>query len=144
MQSIRILEIPNCKMVSSGWGMFGEEHFTRFEAWFSSLPQRIHPRDFLTGGERGMRWLYLWEEGLDVPSEFEIVDFPGGLYAVATDVDQQTDTDAMAAEVDAFLSAHGFVRDPSRPELGNIPTPPSAQEAMGFSQMDYWFPIQVK
>ncbi len=36
MQSIRIYEMPVCKMVSSGTGMFGAENFNRFEAWFSS------------------------------------------------------------------------------------------------------------
>lgn len=143
MQNIRILEIPDCKMVASGWGMFGEGPFERFAAWFSSQPSGVYPMDFLAGGERGLCWYYLWREGMDVPAEFEIVDFPGGLYAVATDIDQQTDTDAMAAEIDGFLAAHGFVRDPSRLPLGNIPTPPSAQKAMGFAQMDYWFPVRI-
>jgi len=143
MQNIRILEIPDCKMASSGFGMFGQARFDRFCEWFSALPRGIFPKDFLTGDDRGMCWLYLCD-GVDVPEEFEVVDFRGGLYAVATDVDQQTDMDAMGAEVDIFLSAHGFVRDPSRSDMGNIPTPPSARDVMGFEQMDYWFPIRVK
>ena len=30
METVRIYEIPDCKMVSSGIGMFGEEKFTKF------------------------------------------------------------------------------------------------------------------
>jgi AraC family transcriptional regulator len=37
MELVRIYEIPDCKMVSSGIGMFGEEKFERFNNWFSSL-----------------------------------------------------------------------------------------------------------
>ena len=47
MQAVRIIEIPPCKMVSSGRGFFGEENFTKFNAWFSSLPRSMHSKDFL-------------------------------------------------------------------------------------------------
>jgi hypothetical protein len=30
METVRIIEIPDCKMVSSGIGMFGEEKFDSF------------------------------------------------------------------------------------------------------------------
>lgn len=36
MESIRIYEIPACKMVSSGVGMFGDDNFDRFDAWLAS------------------------------------------------------------------------------------------------------------
>ena len=35
MQSVRIYEIPACKMISSGIGMFGEEKFNLFD-WLLS------------------------------------------------------------------------------------------------------------
>ena len=70
------------------------------------------------------------------------IDFRGGLCAVATGIDQQTDRYLMNAEVDKFLSENGFERDTSRPELGNIITSPMAQEIMGYEQMDYYTPIK--
>ena len=73
-----------------------------------------------------------------------MIDFPGGLYAVAADRDGETDSEAMNAEVDAFLAQNGFQRDSTRKELGNIITPPLAQKTMGYSQMDYYFPIRPK
>lgn len=144
MQSVRIYEIPACKMVSSGIGMFGEERFDRFENWFSSLKQSLFPKDFLYWAGEGFVWLYMLEEGMTVPEDYEIVDFQGGLYAVATDIDQKTDKALMEKEIDAFLKENGFERDPSRLELGNIITPPLAQKIMGYNQMDYYTPIKAK
>ena len=144
MQSIRIYEMPTCKMVSSGVGMFGEEKFNRFEEWFSSQKPSLFPKDFLYGVQEGFVWLYIFEEGMAVPPEFEIINFKGGLYAVATDIDQKTDLELMNTEIDNFLSKSGFARDSSRSELGNIITSPLAQEIMGYEQMDYYFPIKAK
>lgn len=144
MQSIRIYEMPTCKMVSSGKGMFGEGNFALFEEWFSSQKRNLFPKDFLYQAEDGLVWLYMFEEGMDVPRELEVIDFQGGLYAVATDVDQKTDTELMKKEMDKFLSENGFERDTSRSELGNIITSPLAQEILGYEQMDYYTPIKAK
>lgn len=144
MQSVRIYEMPAYKMVSSGVGMFGEHHFNQFEAWFSSQKQSLFPKDFLYWAGDGFIWLYMFEDGMAVPPEFEVIDFQGGLYAVATDIDQQTDRALMKAEVDQFLRANGLKHDPSRPELGNIITSPLAKKVMGYEQMDYYFPVQAQ
>ena len=144
MQSIKIYEMPDCKMVSSGKGMFGEEKFDRFDEWLSSQKRGLFPKDFLFGEEDGLTWLYMFEDGMSVPPEFEIIDFQGGLYAVATDIDQKTDMDSMNAEVNAFLSENGFERDTLRKDLGNIITSQAAQKIMGYEQMDYYFPIKAK
>lgn len=144
MQSVRIYEMPDCKMVSSGIGMFGEEKFEKFNEWFSTQKRGIFPKDFLFWDKIGFHWLYLYEDGMDVPPEFDIIDFRGGLYAVATDIDQKTDMVRMKQEVDDFLRRNGFERDESRPELGNVITSPAISEIMGYEQMDYYTPIKAK
>lgn len=144
MQSVRIYEMPDCKMVSSGIGMFGEGKFNLFEEWLSSQKRGLFPKDFLFWAGEGFIWLYMYEDGMNVPNEFEIVDFQGGLYAVATDIDQKTDKGIMDAEIDKFLSENGFERDISRSELGNIITSPLAKEIMGYEQMNYYIPIKAK
>ena len=68
----------------------------------------------------------------------------GGLYAVATDIDQKTDQELMGTEIDKFLSVNGFERDSSRSELGNIITSPHAKEIMGYEQTDYYTQIKAK
>ena len=144
MQGVRIYQIPPCRMVSSGTGMFGDGVLERFNAWFSRQPRGIFPKDFLFWDGAGFRWLYLYEKGMEVPPEFDIMDFPGGLYAVATDIDGQTDVEALNREVDAFLEKSGFERDPDRFDLGKIITPPSVSEILGYNQMDYYTPIRAK
>ena len=146
MELVRVYEIPDCKMVSSGIGMFGEEKFDSFNEWFASLPGTVFPKDFLFwDGEwqvsGGFHWLYMYEDGMDVPKEFKIIDFKGGLYAVVTGIDQQDNKEAMKAR-DTFLESRGLEIDKSRPELGNIITSPLANKALGYDQMDYYTPIK--
>ena len=136
--------MPPCKMASLGIGMFGEEKFDRFGEWFSSQKREMFPKDFLYWSGEGFVWLYMLEDSMVVPPEFEIVDFQGGLYAVATDIDQRTDKELMNTEIDEFLTNNGFERDTSRFELGNVITSPLAQEIMGYEQMNYYFPIAAK
>lgn len=143
MQSVRIYEMPACKMVSSGAGMFGERNFDVFQDWLSAQRRGMFPRDFMYQAEEGLVWLYMFEDGMSIPPELAIVDFPGGLYAVATDIDQRTDMAVMNAEIDSFLRANGFERDASRAELGNIITSPRAKAIMGYEQMDYYTPIKA-
>ena len=87
-------------------------------------PQYTRPRSF---------------EGMEVPEPLSVIDFKGGLYAVATDIDQQTDKKNMDAEVEAFLEKNGLARDHDRLELCNVITPPEVQEILGYDQMDYYY-----
>ena len=144
MHCVRIYEMPDCSMVSSGVGMFGEEKFEAFDKWFSSQKRGLFPKDFLFSDGDGFHWLYMYEEGMEVPGEFEVIDFKGGLYAVVTDVDMLEDRAPMHAEVDRFLIEHGLERDPERKELGNIITSPLVRDIMGFEQMDYYTPVRRK
>lgn len=149
MQNIRIYEIPDCKMVSSGVGMFGDGTLERFMEWMALQNRGVYPKDFLFWDsscmdKQGFNWLHLYEKGMEVPEELEIIDFKGGLYAVVNDIDQRTDMDAMRVAVDNFLDEHGFERDNTRSDLGNIITTPRIKETLGYDQMDYWAPIKEK
>ena len=144
MQAVRIIEIPKCKMVSSGAGFFGEEKFETFGRWFSSLPAGVYPKDFLCEDEAGLCWLYLYDDGMEIPDGFAVVDFEGGIYAVATDIDRKTDMDAMNTEVDKFLAENGLERDDRRCAMGHIITSPKLQKMLSYAQMDYYTPVRAK
>lgn len=148
LPDVRIYEIPSCKMVASQTGMFGDGKLEEFDSWFSQFPRGIFPKDYLTSGKdgKGFVWMYVYHDGMEVPDSFEIIDFPGGLYAVTSGIDAD-DTDyanAHKAIYNFIEEKECFELDSSRTELGNVITPPSAQTAMGFGQMDYWVPIKVK
>lgn len=99
MENVRIYEIPACKMVSSQHGMFGDGKLERFDEWFSSLPRTMFPRDFLWYDKEqgGFICYYMYNEGMKIPDDFNIIDFPGGLYAVASDIDGQDNSDVLSA-----------------------------------------------
>ena len=147
MQPIRIYDMPPCRMAASAVGMFGDPALDAFDAWMSMQPRVMFPRDFLTWDDSnpekpGFRWYYMYEEGMALPEGSSVVDFPGGLYAVATGIDQRTDKAAMDAKVADFLLMNGLERDPSRRELGNIITSDAAKEILGCEQMDYYYPVR--
>lgn len=142
MENVRILEMQDCKMVSSGVGMFGEQKFQLFESWIISQNKGLFPKDFLFWEGNGFHWVYMYEDGMNIPKEFDIIDFKGGLYAVTTGIDKNTDRNLMNEVIDNFLSKNGFERDKARFELGNIITSSLAKEIMGYEQMDYYTPIK--
>ena len=136
-------------MVASPVGMFGEIALDAFNAWMETQPRSLFPRDFLTWDDSdpkhpGFRWYFMYADGMALPQGAEVVAFPGGMYAVATGIDQQTDKKAMDADVAAFLAGNGLMIDLDRRELGNIITSPAAKEMLGYEQMDYYYPVRVR
>lgn len=146
MQGVRVYHMPASRMVSSGRGMFGDGVLEAFSEWFSAQPRGMFPKDYLWFDGQGFVWYYVYEEGMEVPEKYEIVDFPGGLYAVATGKDNDSESyEAVMAELNAFIASSGcFDKDPDRAELGNIITPPEAATVLGYEQMDYYMPIRLK
>lgn len=146
LETVRVIEIPAGKWVSSPAAMFGEGPLERFDTWFSAFPRTQHPRDYLSYDEsrQGFVWHYQFSEGMEFPAEFTLDDFPGGLYLVVCGVDAQDSSDVYAA-MDEFLQAHPQLeRDPTRRDLGNIITPPQATAALGYNQMDFYQPVRVR
>lgn len=147
MQPIRIYDMPPCRMVASPVGMFGEPALDVFDAWMATQPRSLFPRDFLTWDDSdpahpGFRWYFMYADGMALPEEAQVVDFSGGMYAVATGIDQRTDKESMNEAVADFLRENGLMIDPDRRELGNIITSPAVQAVLGYEQMDYYYPVR--
>ena len=147
MQAIRIYDMPPCRMVASQPGMFGEPALDEFNAWMETMPRPMFPKDFITWDDSDpahpcFRWYYQYEDGMTLPAGADVVDFPGGMYAVATDIDHRTDKAAMDAAVAEFLAQHGLVLDNTRRELGNIISSPAVSAVLCFEQMDYFYPVR--
>lgn len=118
MQSFRIIEIPKMKAAFSG-PLTSAEKFDRFAAWFSayhaSLKGELYPRDFMWYNERAAvrEWFYALPSsaGPAQPAEYEIVDLPSGLFAVASclnaDLDSAEDWLRTREEIMAWVDASG-------------------------------------
>jgi hypothetical protein len=143
-EKVRLYHIPDCKMVSSGDGLFGQENFTRFDEWFSKQTVfPIYPFDFLREGDSPgtLNWNYIYDERMDVPDEFAIVDFKGGYYAVITGIDGTDPAPAYQIR-DQYLKDHNLVVDETRPQFGHILSGYKLiRDTLGAGQMDYWIPV---
>ncbi len=126
--------------------MFGDDKLEKFDEWMTNLPRPMFPKDYLWYDKKhgGFVWWYVYNETMNIPDDFDIIDFPGGLYAVATDIDGKGDEAARNA-IREFIARSGcFEEDRSREMMGNIISPPTVGEALGYNQMDYYTPILVK
>jgi AraC family transcriptional regulator len=155
---VRIVELPACKMVTSGPAngpdIFGPDGvMTRFNDWFSEFDKnrtdKFYPRDFMwSPAEGGFEWGYAVGEVPKDTAGFEMIDFPGGLYAVAISVDADgKDHNRVYKGIQEWVEKSGcFMLDETekRRSLGNITSPMMAKEVMGYHQMDLYFPIRIK
>jgi len=146
MENIRIYEIPKCKMVSSKCAMFGEGKLEMFDEWFSKFERPISPKDFLwyDNEKNGFVWYYLYDKTMTVPKEFDLVDFDGGLYAVASGIDGNDSTPIINEIISFIDKSENLEIDSSRAYLGNVITPPAAFDLIEYNQMDYYVPIKAK
>ena len=163
--AVRIVELPACKMVSSGrcgWDKaFGPDGpLTRFGEWFGAFGRaytaRLLASEFMWGPTSGewVEWAYAVEElskaadGSVDTGGFEVIDFPGGLFAVAVSVDADgRDHNRVHSGIQKWVKKSGcFALDETdrRFSMGHIASPPQAREAMGYHQMDLYFPIRIK
>jgi AraC family transcriptional regulator len=156
--TVRIIELPACKMVTSG-PAGGDDIFapegvlSRFSEWFSEYDKgradHFYPRDFMwSPPEGGFQWGYAVDEDPVDTGGFSVIDFPGGLYAAAISVDADgSDHDRVYNRIQAWVRDSGcFVLDETdlRRSLGHITSPPYVKDLMGYEQMDLYFPIAIR
>jgi hypothetical protein len=149
---IRIIELPKVKMARSGPG-----NLNVFDQWWSSIkinPQNnLCPRDFLWFKPQlnDLDWLFVLPENLEDTAGFDVFDFPGGLFAVATTIDSEENIGETSALIHQWISQSEFFDedpnlDPQNPryDMGRITTPVNAKATIGYHQMELWVPIVYK
>ena len=151
--AVRIIELPACKMVTSGPFTEDPTAFERFNEWFSAYDKtradQFYPRDFMWCSPEGsFAWGYAVTEPPEDTGGFGIIDFPGGLFAVAVSVDADgKDHNRVYNGIQEWVRKSGcFVLDENdaRRSLGNITSPMHTKDVMGWHQMDLYFPIRIK
>ena len=148
---IRVVLLPECKMVSSGYGFFGEEKFDRFDRWFSNVSKNSMwemPQDFLWyDPEKGSSvWWYVKPDyDLDT-QDFDIVDFEGGMYATAVSRDgDDEDGNRVHAGIKKWIEKSGALELDERPghyTMCHIITDNRVKEALGFYQLEILVPVK--
>jgi len=151
--AVRIIELPACKMVWSGVCPNEEcEQMRRFEQWWNAQDElrrdRFYTRDFMWWDTqaKGVAWGLAVTEAPADTGGWGVMDFPGGLYAVANF--------AGGAAEPAYKSIKKWVEKSGcfamaeegagRYVLWHGLCPKAALAAMGYMQYDIYVPIRIK
>ncbi|MCL2487819.1 MAG: GyrI-like domain-containing protein [Oscillospiraceae bacterium] len=149
MENMRVIHFHNMKMVSSG-PITNMEELTEFDNWWSKidLNDYITPRDFMYEDDEKncMIWLVAIPRGFTDTGKYEVVDFPGGLYAVSTAKDgNKEDMDNVKNIISQWIKDSGcFEETNERHKMAHVCTPKIFKEKMGYHLTDLFVPIVVK
>lgn len=146
MPDIRVICLPRLKMARS-W----RSDLDEFDRWWSGVDvgSSLFPRDFMWYNEKldCFEWLFAIPDGLTDTNGYEVFDFPGGLYAVATAIDGDEINKVnrlihkWAQENEFFEPANDGNDAHERYDMGHIVTPPVFREKTGYHLMDLFVPI---
>ena len=153
---VRIIELPACKMVTSGVCPSEEcEQMQRFCAWWPAQDElrkdRFYGRDFLMWDfeEKGFAWGLALSEASADTGGWEVIDFPGGLFAMVN----YNCVEGERGAIDAYYGIKKWVEksgcfamdeDAGRHDMWHGLCPKAAWDAMGYMQFDMYVPIRIK
>ncbi len=151
MQSIRIIKIPQLKVVSSG-AITNMEEFEAFDKWWSEIDvsHYITPRDFMWYNEKEkcMEWVFAVPDNYDNFNRYKLVNFPGGLYAVATSKDTEEDCNNTKEQIRKWVIESGCFElsttdndITTRYTMSHVITPKIFKTKMGYHLTDNFVPI---
>jgi hypothetical protein len=153
MQNVRIISIPELKVVSSG-GITNMEELEKFDSWWSAIDVKnyITPRDFMWYNEKEkyMEWVFAIPDNLIDIGDYQLKDFPGGLYAVTTSKDTEEDCNIARDQILKWISESGCFELSTKENdttirytMNHVITPKIFKEKMGYHLTDNFVPIVV-
>lgn len=149
---IMIVKIPRFRAVTSGLESF-DVLFGEFEAWQQAHNHLYQPvifncPDFLYGKEDKAEWIWaVKDEVTEVDTyPYNIIEFPGGLYAVAVTVDGDGESNSKVMQkIEKWLNNTNFVMDNDRYVMGHMIYPiEEIKEGLGYNQMNLYVPIKLR
>ena len=153
---VLILEMPPCRMASSGYIINNSDEEHKFGAMWMRLRERVadkvNPRDFMYYDEKHKKsvWLYLLEDWMTKADTegYKIITFPGGLFAVMlADSWELSEWDRVERGLKAWLAQQEHLEldeSPGRNVLFAYAGPHSAQmKDWNIGRIRYWVPIKV-
>lgn len=149
---IMIIRIPKFRAVTSGlasidevFGLFGQwqeahQHFFQ-SVIFDSF-------DFLTGIDGKFEWVFgVKDEVTEADTHpYKIIEYPGGLYAVAVSVDGDGEShDKVRRKTEKWLENTNFIIDSDRLLMGHmIFVDDEIKKGLGYNQMNLYAPIKLR
>lgn len=152
MKDLRIIELPQMKMVTSGPKDL--EELGEFDSWWSNIEakreNRIYPYDFMYFDAKlgKMVWNYILPSNVTDTMGYDVIDFPGGIYAASISIDgDDVDGEKVYNDIKSWIeSNNAFELDESsdRHTMFHIITSDKVYEALGYRQLDIYVPIKIK
>ena len=149
MENIRVINFPSMKMVSSG-PITNAKELDEFDNWWSKIDMKdyITPRDFMYSDENNncMIWLIAVPRRFADFGKYEVIDFPGGLYAVGTAKDgNEENMNRVKKMISQWVKDSGCFEETSeRHGMAHVCTPKIFKEKMGYHLTDFFVPIIAK
>jgi len=126
----------------------------RFNEWWSAVDarraDRFFPRDFMwyDREHNGQVWYYAISDDSLETGGFDVIDFPGGLYAAAVsrDGDDEDGNRVYNAVINWIKDSNCFELDlhPGHYDMFHVITSPAAAEIMGYKQLEIYVPIKPR
>ena len=159
---IMVVRIPGFKAVTCGnqpWEEMFKEGGYMYQLWqYCHLYQPVifDCVDFLLTKNDKAEWICAVKDGVtsaDV-SPFNVVDFPGGLYAMAVSIDEDHESiSKVENKVGQWIENTNFELDKDRSIMFNMPylyedgrdiAYKDIEKGLGYKQMQRYFPIKLK
>ena len=149
---VMVVRVPSFRAVTSGlepWDVV----FGAFDKWMTANQQLVTPAvfdcpDFLTGEGDKCKWYWRVKDGVTEAdtAPYKIVDFPGGLYAVAVCIDGDDEShNKVRTKMDAWLTTTNFAEDTSRRKAGHmIYVDEEIRKGLGYHQLNLYLPIKLE
>lgn len=149
---IMIVRIPKFRAVTSGLISFEELFGGEFEPWQEAHNHLFKPvifdaADFLCEKDGKVEWIWALRDEVtkDDVSPYDIIEYPGGLYAVAVSVDGDGESNNQVRnKTERWLERTNFVIDKERGLMGHmIYVDDEIKEGLGYHQMNLYTPIKL-
>jgi DNA-binding transcriptional MerR regulator len=150
---VMIVRIPKFRAVTSGLITFDELFGGSFGPWQERHNHFFKPiifdcPDFLYGKGDKATWLWAVKDEVTEAdtSPYEIIEYPGGLYAIAVSVDGDGQShDKVRRKTEKWLESTNFVIDNDREFGGNMMyVDDEIKEGLGYNQMNLYLPIKLR
>lgn len=149
---IIIVRIPKFRAVTSG-AMSYEDTFGKFQLWQEAHNDFYQPiifdaPDFLYENNGNPEWIWRIKDEITAADvlPYEIIEHPGGLYAVAVSIDGDDESgNNVLQKIEKWIEKTNFMIDNSRAtSVHMIYTDDEIRMGLGYHQLNFYAPIKLK
>ena len=150
---VMIVRIPKFRAVTSGLMTFEELFGGDFGPWQEAHSHLFQPvifdaPDFLCGKEGKAEWIWAIKDDVTEVDTlpYKIIEYAGGLYAVAVSVDGDGEShNKVRSKTVKWLESTNFIIDNDRELMGHmIYVDDEIKEGLGYHQMNLYAPIKLQ